>query len=257
MRVEPATIRVNIIQAINNLMVGDGRYLRKDDFRYRRVLHDCDKLIHVDPAQGYVTRGMARALVGDLMMGGQDFANALRLAPGLADDIRFTWAHFSLNMGDHSSALTLFKQAVSPTKPEFSQRHLIGEVVGAVSYLSGLFKEAESMGLHYETHMDEQDIHTKAGFLKDNGLSDEKLAVALDLAGKVVREHSLIPGSAYRAWIADFDGDPFYMIELHVNCPPKEAADMVSELSEKMALLDEDEAYHSIHITFEADNGGH
>ena len=109
MRIEPATIESNIIQSINALLVGESRYLSVDDIRYRKILRECDKLIQVDPAQGYIARAMARSIVGDMQMGESDLANALKLAPGLADDVKFVWAHFLLNMGAHSSALALFK----------------------------------------------------------------------------------------------------------------------------------------------------
>ncbi|NNH25673.1 tetratricopeptide repeat protein [Acinetobacter terrestris] len=66
------------------------------EFKQRRYLFECDKAIRVDPAEGYMCKGIVYALSNDFDRMYESFQIAMRLAPG--DDLIKT--NFIASMGN-------------------------------------------------------------------------------------------------------------------------------------------------------------
>ena len=66
------------------------------EFKQRRYLFECDKAIRVDPAEGYMCKGIVYALSNDFDRMYESFQIAMRLAP--SDDLIKT--NFIASMGN-------------------------------------------------------------------------------------------------------------------------------------------------------------
>lgn len=257
MSIEPVTIYEDLVQEINRLqrITADHNYISPSDgsfFSYRKLLSDCDKLIGVDAYHGYLVRAMARVLVCDIKEARKDFSRARRISP--SREVDFYLCHFLINVGMYSEALRLYKECVDPEFEDFSLRHDIGFYLGAVNTLNSFFKKAADMSLSYKSKLDCKQIAEDSCFLLERGLTDEKIALALDKAGEVARECG-IPLDSHRARLHSLDGERIYIIEFLISRPANSVADMTVKLARKMAALDRDPAYHSMHVMFEAQSG--
>lgn len=250
MKAQPQTIQGDIIDKLNEIQLSTTTYASKDDLEYRRILRECDKLINVDPYTGYLTKGVARIIVGDEQSASEDFRTAIRISPpGSMKTAEYAWCQFLVNFGKYSEAQPLLSESAAVRLGHFGSRHSLAPIVGAIQWLNGAFEEAEGMQLEFETTEDRGGVARAAQFLSERGVSDEKLARILDLAGDVARDHLLRLGKC-KYGLFDFDGELNYLVKFYVDHrDPEEAAEMTFDLCGRLA---EDVSIPSdVHVTFE------
>lgn len=248
MKAQPVTISDQLMDRINALYRAGGRYVSRSDFEFRRLLRDCDDLIRVDSVHGHVLRGVAHSLVADIEHIKEDVGHARAIAGEDVSYCDYMLAQALVRLGYFSEAQPLFVSSADPMLGRFSSRSVIGIAAGAINALAGMFKEADRLNLSYKTAIDREEIDLMLPILNDSGVDDAQFAAMLDVAGKVARNRC-IRIQQHQTRVVDCDGDRFVLANYLVDCSPREAADMVFELSDELAVMDK--ITPAVHVSFE------
>lgn len=246
-KIQAETIARELTDRLNSLHASSATYVGDDDFEFRRLLRDCDKLISADAINGYACRGLAHVLTGNVDELYKHMEKAKAISGEATDFCDFMLAQALAKLGYFSRAQALFIPSADPALGRFGHRSKAALGMGAVIALSEMFESADAMKLAYHSPVDREETEAMASIMREAGVTDGDLAAMMDFAGLVARNHGLrIKQQEIR--LLNLDGEKFVHVEVKVDCSAREAADMVFEVAELVS--ESDRSLPAIHVSF-------
>lgn len=226
----------------------NGRFVTKGSIEWHRVGFQIDGLINFNPSQGWLMRGLWHSLMGNTQDIHNSIRNVYRLTrsiPVLLDVIGIYASH-----GMPSAVTQVYAYAANPDHGDIQHALPYAVATGSLKQTAEYLDKAEEKGINlagFEGLIGK--IRTAAGILNTHGITDEKLARHLDLAGEVIREAQRFQG------LPDLHvptQDPAgFLIEYVVDCEPAEIFAFNQSLSEKERATGITGS-HAYHVVFTA-----
>jgi hypothetical protein len=205
-----------------------------DDFEYRRLSGEIDKLVRADPYEGWVMHGTAATLVGDAVELRRAFAAASNIAGKGWDHCGANKAQALMSLGFFSEARQQFLEVVSAEAGNLGAFVGLGLGVGAISAVHGMLDQARKMNLQHGADIDLDTVDAAAAIMREAHMTDEQVTAMQDLAGEVLRRHR-VRMDRYGVGVVDLEGLPVILYKIMVQREPAEIADMSFELAELVA----------------------
>src|SRR5258708_29024852 len=184
----PATKGNQLIKDINAVLANAPHYIAQDDFWFRRMLAEAEKLKSVNRPEAYNILAQLYGLAGDARAAEQYIDTAIKLRHDPA--VIINKAVILSNLGFFTAAQEPFKLGASPREGQFTSNWKLGLCVGYFHTLSDFVVEAKRMNLDLST-IDTSLISRGARLMDEIGVTDEQLGRALDVAGSILREERL------------------------------------------------------------------
>lgn len=169
------------VAAIRN----EGQIHSSDSIEWRKIGFDIDRLIGMNPAQGWFLRGAWHALNGNLDGVTQSFGNLYRLTQKaeVLLDVIATYA----SVGCLKPALPVYNYAADPVRGVFKDALPLAVSMGAIRKTAEYIDRAGDIDLtEHEALIGK--IRAAAGILEKHSVTDKMLSDHMDLAGHVIRE---------------------------------------------------------------------
>ena len=167
-------------------MRAQGRIQSLDSIEWRKIGFDVDRLIGMNPAQGWFFRGAWHALTGNLDDVTKSFANLYRLTQRaeVLLDVISTYA----SLGSMKPALPVFNYVADPARGVFRDALPLAVAMGVIRKTAEyLDKVPDSVDLAGHEDLIGK-IRAAAGILEKHNITDKMLSDHMDLAGYVVRD---------------------------------------------------------------------
>ncbi|WP_286899114.1 hypothetical protein [Achromobacter sp. UBA2119] len=234
-----ATIGESLGKDIGDYIRHLTRFSPEADSQYHRLWAECEKLARSD-----AVRAMAYKAILCISTGSYDDALyyvrniALNRSPLHAP----TLASVLINFGRFSESLEAYRQMMAPDMLTPDYFHL-GVPNGAYrSYVEALDFVRTKMQLATVFPEAEADIRAAAAILEENGESEDHIASAMDVAGEVMRERSLVFYGLHhtlRPVQHPRDGGPAYFgVNIGVEVDDETAFEMTCEYAERLSASD-------------------
>lgn len=193
-----------------NQILGEMRsFLPETDIRVRRLLSEADKVIRTNAAEGYSAKAAVYQLTGNLDQVVKHVENSIRLSgqPILVANK----CAFLMNLGSFSAAQEAYKLAVDPRKGLFGEKFHFGFACGAFQTMARFLEDAQRMQVDLE-HLDTATAVQASDFLNKHKLTEEEIAVFLDVAGEILREQRILFVDYPQVFVSDTDVGPVLSI---------------------------------------------
>lgn len=223
----------SLIQDINKVLISASSYVSEDDFWFRRLVAEAEKLKAASPHERLNVLAQLYGLAGNVQLAEQYIDAAIHSKYDLA--VVQNKAVILSNLGYFSKAIPAFMQAGDPESGFFTRHWKLGLCIGAFQTLAKFLERAKQMQLDL-TEVDGALISEAAEFLEAVKVTDVQLAHALDVAGDVLREHRLFfsgPGPEVSIW-RDDPLEKHLSIVFKVAVPIAEAIALDEELGHKL-----------------------
>jgi len=185
----PATILIQLVDKCNDLIQSAARYYDENDFAVKSLQFECQKLINVDAALGYASKGQIASLYGDCDEMLHCYNNAEKLnAKNLIALDQYRIAGLA-NLGYFSKAYLIVDELLTPTFDRFSAFYDEMLKVGAFSKIFNHYMNMDAMNMEKPIHFPKELIQKSLDILHGSNVSDADIACMLDLAGVVLRRH--------------------------------------------------------------------
>jgi tetratricopeptide (TPR) repeat protein len=200
----PATRGSQLIKDINTVLLSVSSYIFPDDFWFRRMLGEAEKLKSANRAEAHNVLGQLYGLAGDATEAMRHIDTSFRLHPDAA--VACNKAVILSNLGYFSRAQEPFRSSCGPRDGQFTQRWRLGLCMGAFHTLAAYLDDAKLMQLEKLGEVDCALIEEAAAFLREISVTDEQLGSFLDTAGEMLREERIFfveDGPDVSVWTED------------------------------------------------------
>lgn len=232
-----ATIGESLDSEVGHFLLQTGRWRQKDDGEVQRLWAECEKLAKADAVMAMAIKAAICVTVGD-------YDEALYYARNIklnhSSLYGSTLATVLINFGHFSESLEVYRQLL--TVPEIVREEYfhLGVANGAYStYIDALEAYRKNMSLSSFLPAVEDEVRAAAAILAENGESEQLIARAMDVAGEVLRERSMLfygLHHAVRAVQHPRDGGPAYFrVDIGVEVDDDTAFDMTCEYADRLA----------------------
>ena len=221
---------------VDALLKGMTQFLSEDCFELRSLIRDAERLADVDGIAASAMRAEIYQLTGNVGKVRYWLANTRRLGASLVADR--TEAITLSNLGYFSEAAAAYVRAISDIET-FTVLFSLGTLVAAFRdtvHASGIAVRA---GWEIDMRVDLMAARRAHEALFTLNVSEEAIRTMLDVAGEVLRRHSLIwadPKPLIRT-ISD-EGDVAFLYQLYVHVPAEQAYGLTEEAAELMIKRD-------------------
>jgi hypothetical protein len=223
-----------LIADINRVLLQAPRHVSSDDFWFRRVLVEAEKLKATSRHEAHNVLAQLYGIAGDAEQAEHHINTAIHL--------RYDYAYICnkavvlSNLGFFSKARAPFMQAVDPRHGLFTSRWNLGICLGCFHALARFDAQARQMNLENIEAVDSRLIGKAVRMLDDIQLSEETLAGALDVVGEMLRENKLFfVGSGPNVFVWDEDPlEHFMSMVFKVRIPVADAIGLDEELGERL-----------------------
>lgn len=232
----PATNEQHILNGVGAIIVDATHYLSSNDFGFRRLLAEAQKLVRVDPPMGYAALAFVKQLSGDLAGVIEGLNNSSRLgAPTQA--VAATGLACYVNLGMFSDARKCYIEAADPTHGEFSIVHEVGIACGAFRTFREYDVVAALMKIDLSSLHLRSECLQAAALLDRTGTTDDEVTALLDIAGEILRENGLffVGPLPELTVIDDEDTEHCVFLTFSVAEKPEMVSDMMFELANRAA----------------------
>lgn len=246
---QPATTLNTITDEINAILTESTVYLSGDDLRIRRLLHECNKLMQANAADGWICKARIAQIQGDE----EAFQYAIRNAERL--DSTGEWEQTKgvglLNLHRYSAAQDIFCKMIAPEIGLFGPLFPFTLNTGAYRSVHESYQGLPGKGMTAPKTYPAESIAKVSTFMRESNITDKDVAAFLDKAGDVLRRHSYMPAnSSPQPIIYIMDGDSCLYFRYPLDVSPAQAATLNFELAELMVDVDF-ELLDKLHISFE------
>ncbi|NDP59568.1 MAG: hypothetical protein GZ090_09445 [Oxalobacteraceae bacterium] len=199
MQISPQTISPEITAKLNVILQA-GKYVTEDDWNWRQIKRECEKLRDIHPSSGWSMLSLAHGLTGNIAVAQHAFEAAIALEK---NPLYITnWLATLGNLGLYLKIHELFAVYGNPISGEFSDRFEIGLHAGAFHKLTEFIGSAEKMRLDMTT-LDTSLPKNIAALLRKAGVTDHDVARQLEAAGTVLNRHKLFYTGAPEISVCD------------------------------------------------------
>ena len=219
-----ATKGKEIFDDVNRLLSEIRSYLPDTDIRVRRLLSEADKLIRADAAEGYSAKAAVYQLTGNLNEVLKHANNSVSLTSEPV--VLANKCAYLLNLGAFSAAQEAYGIAMHPRKGQFLEKFHFGYACGAFQTMTHFLEEAARIQLDIK-HLDALTALQGNNLLMRNGMSEDRVAAFLDVAGEVLREQRMMFVDHPRVFVANTTTDSIlsFVILLPVDADRAEQLD--------------------------------
>jgi hypothetical protein len=191
----PAPKTAHIMERINALQAASPYYIDSTQLsdlcrELRLIKHEIDAMFKVDARAAWEATGAWYNLLGDWEGVCKAFKTSIDL--GNSGSNYLNWVVNCANLGMFSAAHDAYRAAGAPEKSLFSTAVAIGFVCGAVEQAVRFAERAKEMKIPWNEG-DREDLMEAHEILTKAGVSDERIARQLDVAGAVLRRHRIRP----------------------------------------------------------------
>ncbi|WP_312538260.1 hypothetical protein [Achromobacter mucicolens] len=234
-----ATIGESLGKDIGDYIRHLTRFSPEADSQYHRLWAECEKLAKSD-----AVRAMAYKAILCISTG--SYEDALYYVRNIAHNRSKlhapTLASVLINFGRFSESLDAYRLMLTPEILISDYLHL-GVPNGAYSsYVKALDIARKNMQLATVFPEAEADIRAAAAILDENGESEDLIALAMDVAGEIMRERSLVFYGLHhklRPVPHPRDGGPAYFgVDIGVEADDETAFEMTCQYAERLAASD-------------------
>jgi hypothetical protein len=244
MKAQPKTFE--IVERINALQAASPHYIDSAEITpnaraWRVIKRDIDAMFAVDACAAWELIGAWKALAGDFA--GTEDAFEKSAAIGDSGTNHMNRMVNRLNLGKFSAAQDVFKVVGDPERGNFLMVILDGFRTGAIEQAASFIERAKEMRIEWNKNLTGE-VEVANRILREAGISDERIARHLDVAGQVLTRHRIRPHVSPRVTSADgFFSGVTYALAVPVSAD--EAFDMNIELAleEGEAGIDKDVAF--------------
>jgi len=232
--------RINALQGASPYYI-DSSELSQHAREWRLIKREIDALFAIDACAAWELIGAWRGLAGDFV--GTEEAFQKSIAIGDSGTNHMNRMVNRLNLGMFSAAQDVFKLVGDPERGNFMMVVLDGFRAGSVAQAASFIERARAMHIEWNEQLT-GDVEMANRILREAGISDERIARHLDVAGQVLTRHRIRPHIAPRVTSADgfFHGVTY---ALAVPVTADEAFEMNMELAteENEAGIEKDVAF--------------
>lgn len=236
----PETIGPQLQDQINRWIVNAERYLRNGDepMLVKRWERDVEALEKHSAAAASLFRARLAEARGDLPQVLYWVGNALKLHAPHDDTVEACLVACS-NLCCASEGLKWVRGHVDIKYGNIARSLRLMCSLGAFSELKRLFDQAERGGVDLTNAAMPANVTEIAALISEAGVSDDECAAVIDVAGDVLRMHSLFWLGMQPEFLLD-DEDQSLLIRYQVAVTPNEATTMTMEAINKLIERDLD-----------------
>ena len=223
-----------LVEDLNRVLHSSSRYPSPDEFWFRRMLSEANKLKTVNEIEAYNVLAQLYGLVGDVDTARRFINTAILLGGGPL--LQINKAVILSNLGYFSEAVEPFVQGINPRAGLFTSRWRLGLALGRVHTLQDLVSQSVAINLEHIDSVDTKLISKMSRLLDEISMTDDQLTGLIDTVGEVLRENRLFfagDGPEMAVW----DDDP---LEQHVSfmfalpVPVSEAVELDEQLGHRL-----------------------
>lgn len=223
-----------LVEDLNRVLHTSSRYPSPDEFWFRRMLSEANKLKTVNEIEAYNVLAQLYGLVGDVDTARRFINTAILLGGGPL--LQINKAVILSNLGYFSEAVEPFVQGINPRAGFFTSRWRLGLALGRVHTLQDLVSQSVAINLEHIDTVDTKLISKMSRLLDEISMTDDQLTGLIDTVGEVLRENRLFfagDGPEMAVW----DDDP---LEQHVSfmfalpVPVSEALELDEQLGHRL-----------------------
>lgn len=232
-----ATIGESLDAEVGHFLLQTGRWRHKNDGEVQRLWAECERLARADAVLAMAIKSALCVTVGDYDEALYYVRNIrLNHSPLYAS----TLATVLVNFGHFSESLEIYRLLLTERELVQERYFLLGVANGAYStYIEALEAYRKNMSLSSFFPAMEDEVRSAAAILAENGESEQLIARAMDVAGEVLRERSMMfygLHHAVRAVPHPRDGGPAYFrVDIGVEVDDDTAFDMTCEYADRLA----------------------
>jgi hypothetical protein len=238
-QVAPLTKYNQIIGSINERLRTGNSVTASDEFWFNSLKRDAEKLLKVDAAQGHIALAALMQLKWDEEKALHHIKCANAANPSL--ETRIQEVALMSNFGRFSYGLALLDDIVDPRNGVFAANYLAAMSCGAFHRLAVNQRKAVEMNIDL-SGLPISAIDKATNILSAAGVSDEKTAQALDVAGEILRDRKQFwIGESVEVEVDDTPGhQPTVFFTFLVNTTPETASSMTFDLYKRLLKADPD-----------------
>ena len=178
----------NQVNAKINAALESGAYNDPGSFEMRLLRRECEQVVKAEPFMGWALLGSFFSALGDVEEAERCFSASLKLRNDYVTHANY---HTNLgNLGLFSKAHQYFVEHGRPEKGQFSMMLGFAQTMGSFQTAVAYAEEAEAMGIELQEQLSES-CRKAACLLASEGVSDEQVALHLDVAGEVLRRRRM------------------------------------------------------------------
>ncbi|MEN4918281.1 hypothetical protein ABE485_06380 [Achromobacter spanius] len=232
-----ATIGDSLDAEVGYFLLQTGQRRHKKDGEVQRLWAECEKLARADAPLAMALKAALCVTVGDYDEALYYVRNIKLNHSPLHDS---TLATVLINFGYFSESLEVYRQLLSVRELVQDEYFHLGVANGAYStYIEALEAYRKNMSLSSFFPAMEDEVRAAAAILEENGESEQLIARAMDVAGEVLRDRSLLFYGLHhkvRAVPHPRDGGPpYFRVDIGVQVDDDTAFDMTCEYADRLA----------------------
>lgn len=185
-----ATIAGSVRDRLGALMDEHATFVDGSDFRVKAFLAEADRLAKADALDASLLKAEIHHLTGDLETAEYWLANARRLGGGSAVD--HIEAVVSVNLGFFERAARAYERTVCAEYGDLKQVFPLGLLTASFKHMSAVNDKAASLGVDLTADRTLEVVMQSLSTLQKLSASEAQVQAMLDVAGEVLRKHSLL-----------------------------------------------------------------
>ncbi|MDD2976088.1 hypothetical protein [Aquabacterium sp.] len=217
---QPATIHSGLRERASQMLAHATHYLSTSQLTWRQLKADAEKLCNADAASGSIELACAHHMTGNVEQTRYWMRNAALVSGNSA---RTQFPSFALlsNLGFFTEASRFYSSAVTIESGMLTEWFPAGIITGNFADMMRLMQAAKLAQLDLSQWEEQMAIATQCdAALTRLQVNDGQLQAMLDVAGEVLREHSLFwldPYPLVRAWYDDVGAGVLYELKVGVS----------------------------------------
>lgn len=229
-----ATKGPGLVDELNVALLKAARYPSTNDFWFRRMLSEANKLKAVNEVEAYNVLAQLYGCVGDADSAKRYIDTAIRIGGGPI--LQMNKAVILSNLGLFSAAKQPFDQAIDPRSGLFTSRWRLGLSVGSVHLLQKLASQSLAENLEHIESVDINLIQRIGRVMDDISMTDEQLVGFFDTVGELLREKRLFfAGDGPDVCVWDDDPqEPHVSFMFGLAIPVNESIELDEELGHRL-----------------------
>ena len=252
---QPQTILNTLTDQLGDLLHSSDGYQNRSSLLVKRLENEAHKLLSVDAIAGYLSLAYLASLCGEHEQMMLYCEKAKKLNANAFDYLSYI-AIGNLNLGFYSVGQSFVRELLSPEAGGFSSAYHLGIISGAVAMTMKQYESLPFHGIEQPNDFPLKHLKEANKILQKFDISDQYVAMLLDLAGSVLRKRERFTSSEVVYGLENIvsvvtDGGFFEIVQFNipVSLSIDEVADMNIDLFEMFAELDAP-IPDAIHVAF-------
>ncbi|GHC52358.1 hypothetical protein GCM10010096_25550 [Alcaligenes pakistanensis] len=245
---QPVTIINEIVDGFNLESSRDASIRKSNDFNYRKLLSDINKLKKVDAFSGWQLQAALQVFTGDI----EEFRRCMDIARGLGDiySKQSIGIYFPtlVQLGLSSECQAELKSKDWPRLGMVSQVGEAALMSGSLHLLLEMYAQADEIQLQYKPAIDVNILQKMVAVLQAGRLNDIDIGALLDLAFAQLKKKSLLSSDICFDFVED-DGDGNLVIHIGLAAGLESLLELQCDFALAVAMGRKN--YPRVHVLFE------